>query len=244
MIECDAYQYLKQETAMSLNEPGESFRPAFSEEEDEVFKAAGADKNKAIAASPVMIEAPAEQLPPYIKVDCSVNEEIFVPGCGCVSIFAGIFLANIGDGSAFEYIGYFIIASGIAAVIARKFIDNFYIINTAERKIFYRRKVFNNITITPYLESDDIHAVSVSCGFYKNKSSHWWEYKVVLIKKDGLIVEFGDSKKEESAAEFNKAARGIAAVLQCGYIECPDKHALITFKQTNGGVRVYFFKKE
>ncbi len=229
---------------MSLNEPDASFNPAFNEEEAEVFKAAGADKNNAIAASPVMVEPPEGPMPPYIKVDCSVDEEIFVPGCGCVSIFAGIFLANIGDGSVFESIGYFVIVLGIAAVIARKFIDNFYIINTTERKIFYRRKVFNNITITPFLESDDIHAVSVSGSLYKNKSSRWWEYKVVLIKKDGLIVEFSDSKKEESAAEFNKAARGIAAVLQCGYIECPDKHALVAFKQTNGGVRVYFFKKE
>lgn len=229
---------------MSLNEPDAPFKPAFSQEEDEVFKAAGADKNNAVSASPVMVEAPEEPLPPYIKIDCSIDEEIFVPGCGCVSIFAGVFLANVGDGSAFEPIGYFIIVLGIIAVIARKFIDNFYIINTAERKIFYRRKVFNNTTITLFLESDDIHAVSVLGSLYKNKSSRWWEYKVVLIKKDGLIVEFSDSKKEESAAEFNKTARGIAAVLGCGYIECPDKHALVTFKETNGGVRVYFFKKE
>lgn len=229
---------------MSLNDYNQPIRPAFSEEEDAVLKAAGADKNNVIHATPVMVEPPQDQLPPYIKVDCAVAEEIFVPGCGCFSIFAGIFLANIADESAVEYIAYFIIAIGVAAVISRKFIDNFYIINTAERKIYYRRKVFNNTSVTLFLESGDIHAVSVSCGFYKSKSSHWWEYKVVLIKKDGLVVDFGDAKKEESAAEFNKAAQGIAAVLQCGYIECPDKHALITFKETNGGVRVYFTGKE
>ena len=239
---------------MSSNNAGEPLRQAFNkekqgqeqeqEQEQAAFKAAGDDKTNAMPVLPVMVEPPQERLPPYIKVDCSIDEEISVPGCGCLLIMAGIFLVSAAGGSAVEYIAYFMIVIGAAAVISLKFIDNFYIINTAERKIYYRRKVFNKTSITPFLESDDIHAVTVSCSFYKNKGSRWWEYKVALIKKDGLIVDFGYAKKEESAAEFNKTARGIASALQCGYIECPDKHALSAIKEINGGVRVYFTKKE
>ncbi len=229
---------------MAHNDHENIARSAFDETEDEVFKAEGATRDTAIRVFPEAVEEPSETLPPYIKVDCTIAEELFVPGCGCLTIFAAIFLINIAGASQARFAGYILAALGAAAVISRAFIDNFYIINTAERKIYYRRKVFNQTNLTPFLENTDIYAISVLCTLYKNKSRRWHEYKVVIIKKDAFIVDFGDYIKNADISEINKRARGIAAVMQCGYIECPDKHTLFTFKEINGGVRAYFIKKE
>lgn len=197
-----------------------------------------------ILATPVAVEeADRSNLPPYIKVDCTIAEESILPGCGCVMIFGGFILMNITWNLLGPVPGGFILAMGLLLILARAFVDNFYVINTADRKVYYRRKVFNKTSVTPFLEPDDIYAAGVSGSYHKSKSSHWWEYRVVIVKKDGTIIDFSDPARADFAAEFNQKARGLAAVLGCGFIECPDKHEMTAVKEINAGVKVYFTPK-
>lgn len=221
----------------------------FSEEPEDLKQAAAQQnaQNEAyrIEAFPVKVEDPEPgSLPPHIKVDFTIAEESILPGCGCVLIFAGFFLLNITWNLLGPYPAGFIMALGLILILMRAGVDNFYVINTAERKIYYRRKFFNQSSITPFLEPDDIFAVSVSGASHTSKSSKWWDYRVVIIKKDGKIVDFSDAERSDYALEFNKKALGLAAVLGCGYIESPDKRELFASKELNGGVKVYFIKKD
>ncbi len=247
-------------------------RNVLGETEDEVFEKEGITRNMARRAYPTAVKEPSETLPPYIKIDFTIEEEISIPLGSVIAIIVAIviivatfesrrlylirnFLHYVitmlgADLSHVRFVCYIIIILSAAAIIISKaFIDNFYIINTAERKIFYRRKVFNWASLTPFLENTDIYAVSVLCWIHEIEKHHWYEceshyryyYKVVIIKKDSLIVNFGD-EQETDVAKINKQAHDIAAIMQCGYIECPDKHKLVTFKETNGDVRAYFIK--
>lgn len=221
----------------------------FSEEPEDLKQAAAEqnaqNKSQRAEAFPVKVEDPEPgSLPPHIKIDCTIAEESILPGCGCALLFGGFILLNISWSLLGPYPAGFVMAAGMLLILMRAGVDNFYVINTAERKIYYRRKFFNQSSITLFLEPDDIFAVGVSGAFHTAKSSKWWDYRVVVIKKDGTMVDFSDPERSDYALEFNKKALGLAAVLGCGYIECPDKREMVAVKEVNAGVKVYFVKKE
>ncbi|HOT75771.1 MAG TPA: hypothetical protein PK467_08300 [Candidatus Wallbacteria bacterium] len=195
-----------------------------------------------VKPAPVSVYAADQPLPPYIKVDCDVDEEITYPGCGCALMLGGIFLSNIADRTFLEYPAYAVIAAGALGLISRYFIDNFYVINTSDRKIYYRRSVLGKTSLKFFCAPEDIYAVSVAGRHNSGKSGEWWDYRVVLIKKNGERIDFGNAVKADAPDELNRTAIGMAGVLQCGYIECPAAHEMIIHK-LDGRTQVFFHKK-
>jgi len=223
------------DTAANIDDNDET--SSFNELDD-----AGVKKENAVRVEPVKIESHESQnIPPHIKIDCDIAEESVYPGCGCALIVCGFLLFNF-EWAPMFYLGLIALIIGAAGILSKFFIDNYYVIDTAERKVYYRRKVFFKTSVEAFRDAGDVYAITVTGCLRRGKTSHWWEYCVTLIDLNGEKHDFGFSAREEKFESLAKTARGIAAVLKCGFIE-PEKERELFLIKNKDNIEAYHTKQ-
>ncbi|HNY10359.1 MAG TPA: hypothetical protein PKK26_02095 [Candidatus Wallbacteria bacterium] len=184
----------------------------------------------------------ASNLPHRIKVDLNTYLEQFFSGVGILALIAAVILLISGtcgstsryshhytppDPAALKYIPLALIAAG-AGFLCRWFTDNYYIMDTVEKRIYYHFKFFGYESVSLFLAADQIEAIGVTGKKCSSKHAVWWEYKIVIIDKPGNMTDFSD-RTRDSRFEHNEKARGMAAVMQCNFAECPpEAHIKVT----------------
>ncbi len=184
-------------------------------------------------------------VPKNIKVECDIGEELTYPAFGCLFFIITIALFVKGYGRIPSEVFYVLAAVSLFFLFSRSFIDNYYVINPAERKIYVQKSVIFKTT-RQFLAGEDIYAISMKyCGRKDSKAF----YKPVLVKKaDGVIVDFGAERAfavagAEAGQDHNSYARGLAAVLRCSYIELSEKYPyLYIVRENNGEIKPYFYR--
>ncbi len=196
----------------------------------------------------------ASNLPHRIKVDLNTYLEQFLSGIGMLGGIAAVILLVAGTcGStsrysrqytppspeALKYIPLALIVAG-AGLLCRWFTDNYYIMDTVEKKIYYHFKFFSYEAVSLFLSADQIEAIGVTGKKCSSKHSVWWEYKIVVIDKPGNMIDFSD-RTRDSRFEHNEKARGMAAVMQCNFAECPpEAHIKVTKDPSGRSCMVHF----
>jgi len=119
--------------------------------------------------------------------------------------------------------------------ILRQFTNNYYIMDTGKRKIYFHYEFLGNVKITEYIDFNDIMAIGVTGVRHHHKNSHWWDYHIFMADKNGKITDLSDPAKETDLASLNSRAFGMASVAQCQFANA-GKQTQVTI-QTYAGER-------
>lgn len=205
-------------------------------------------------------------MPEMVKVDLDTPLEQFFSGLwmACLVISAGLFWvgtfgSSSGRGSYRRYtppnpeLLHYLplsIGVGVVAFVVRQFIDNYFIMNTREKKIYYHFGFFGQTRVTEFLDVSQIAAFGVTGRRQTNRRRHsgfmyssysydeWWEYMICVVTNDGRVIEFGDFERDARSA-FNAQAKGMAAAFGVGFAECPPD-AYLAVDRSGQGVHIYF----
>lgn len=204
----------------------------------------------------VYIPPPADTstMPENIKVDLTTPLEFLWVVVGIIALFAAFYLYSEGSYGHYSkhsrthfppqphllaYVPYAIFAA-FASLVGWLLTDNYYIINTRLRKIFYHFKFFGVTSVTEYLDSSRILAVGVTGVKKHSKHRTWWEYRIVVVDDRGRFTDFSNSCREEGRWELNDKARGMASVLGCQFADCPPEVSLRAHVENGSAQWVYF----
>lgn len=206
----------------------DELKPGEKPAEENIEYAGENETAEAVDAEAVELkEVDRDSLPPNIKVDVETPFESNLSSLGClcfVILFA--MSCNGRSSNTRDSICGFLFAAGIFFFVLRYFTDNFYVISTADRRIYFHFKIMFFKKITPFLEPEKIFAVAVG-GRVDDEGETTraaWKYKVYLISLDGKMTEFGDFGPDRKKA--NERAGSIAAILERPFIENPGRAVL------------------
>ena len=207
----------------------------------------------------VYIPEPHESynLPESIKVDLSTLMEQFVLGGLIVSfVISGLLLFNgtcghsSGRGSYRHYyppdpglLDYLPYAFAVTIFFAMAYwlTDNYYILKTSEKKIYFHFKFFWYESVTLFLTADNILAIGVTGEERHSKHDHWWVHKICIITRKGEMIDFSDWQRDARDA-LNAQAKGMARVFQCQFAECPSCSTL-KIEPIGNSFNIYFGAK-
>lgn len=181
-------------------------------------------------------EDPEPPLPKTIKIDLDTPLEKFLSGAALCAGVGGYIFFRIGiDGKHghqnFRILYYipFLLLFGAIALLLRKFVDNYYVVESHTRRVFYHFK-------TPFWKSfrvvfrpDEVYAISVTGVKRSNKNTDRWEYQIRLVDSHGDVHAFSDFGWEDWR-EKNQNARLLARALGCKFIEGQEFHHLVVRK--------------
>jgi len=200
------------------------------------------------------------ELPENIKIDLDTFLETLLKylygGCFLISCYL-FYVSKFGhytgrgnsrhyippDPSAFPDALWFMAGAFLFFIIALN-TDNYYILNTKRKTIYYHFKCLFWKYIKPSLTNDKIFAIAVDCREKHQKSSKWWEYGICPVSNDGKFTELSDFKKDienpNCLSELNHQAMIMAMAMQCKFAECPEKHSLQAAMNNNSLDLKYF----
>lgn len=204
----------------------------------------------------VYIPPPAdvEGMPEKIKVDLTTPLEYLWVVLAIIALFAAFYFYSEGTYGHYSkhsrthyppqphmlaYVPYALFAACLS-FLSWVFTDNYYILNTRLRKIFYHFKFFGIVNVTEYLSTEQIFAIGVTGMKKHSKHRTWWEYKIVVIDKHGRFTDFSNSSRDDSMYELNSRARGMAAVIGCQFAECPTESNLRVQIENGTAQFIYF----
>lgn len=178
----------------------------------------------------------AEQanLPERMKIDLDTPLEIFFIISFILSLL-GVFVAGgIAADSYFDGAGdpYSLAAFAIIIVLAVlmykcwRETDNYYILDTRARKLFYHYKFFSDRKITPVADFDDIECVAIGGTRMVNKGNESWSYYIYAVDKKGVSTYLSNVFTESLIEENNKKIRGMAAVIGCRHLDGESRKIL------------------
>lgn len=199
----------------------------------------------------------AAGLPEKVKIDLNTPLETVLTGVALGAGIISLMLLYGGSCSSYskhsrrtippnpELLNYLPLTIGIAAVagFARIMTDNFYILDTVEKKIYYHFKIFSFESVSLFMRADQVAAAGVTGVYKSSKHGSWWEYKIVLVDREGKMIDFSDFKKEEYYG-LNERAKGIAAVLGCPFAESGPQMVMAVKKgEGMGGAPLVYFEE-
>jgi len=205
-------------------------------------------------------------MPEMVKVDIDTPLEQFFTGLwiSCLIISGFLFWGGvIGTSSGGRYNRHYnppnpellkylpwTICLAVFAFIVRQFIDNFYVMNTREKTIYYHFGFFGQTRVSTFLTVAEIAAFGVTgrrqtsrqrhSGFMYSSYSYdeWWEYMVCVITHDGRVIEFGNFERDSRIA-FNSQAKGMAVAFAVPFAECPPESS-VGVDASGQGAHIYF----
>lgn len=178
----------------------------------------------------------AEQanLPERMKIDLDTPLEILFIACfvlACIGVFisGGITAESYFDGAGNSYALAVFGAFIVLAVLMRKCwseTDNYYILDTHARKLFYHYRFFSDKKITPAADFDDIECVAVGGIRKVNKGNESWSYYIYAVDKKGVSTYLSNMFTEALIEENNNKIRGMAAIIGCRHLDGEPKKIL------------------
>ncbi|HNY11251.1 MAG TPA: hypothetical protein PKK26_06630 [Candidatus Wallbacteria bacterium] len=205
----------------------------------------------------VVPECPSgDDMPQRIKLEITTGNEGDLFGCaGCFSVIAVWALFAGANGCTDKYHRVimgpspFVSALGVIFLFAciyywvnYYFTDEYYILDTVERNIYFYRKHFGKVAVSDFLKQEDIHSIAVTGEKKRSKNSSWWEYKVVAVRTDAKVVDLCDLKADSYQPMYDKAL-GIATATLRGFAACPLESSLYVVTGKEGKIQLYYGKK-
>lgn len=202
-------------------------------------------------------EPPAENnMPARIKLEITTGTEGELFGCaGCFSVIAVWALFAGANGCTDKYhrviMGPSPFISGLGVVflfacvyywVSYYFTDEYYILDTVEKNIYFYRKHFSKVLVSDFLKQEDIHSIVVTGEKKRSKNSTWWEYKVVAVRTDAKTVDLCDLKADAYQQMYDKAL-GIATATLRGFAACPLESSLRVAAGKEGKIQLYYDRK-
>ena len=182
-------------------------------------------------------------IPKKMKIDLDTPLEIFFLVCFCLACL-GVLITTVT--TATSYITgkgdiYSLMALGALVALAafmlkcKRETDNYYVLDTSERKLLYHYKFFSDIKITTIAEFDDIKCVAVGGTRTVNKGNESWTYHIYAVDKKGERTYLSNMFNESAIAENNQKCQGIAAVIGCEHIDGEPQKVLAVKGAGEGG---------
>lgn len=181
--------------------------------------------------------APDARVPENIKINLESTFELFLDVLILLSILASITIFSIGGCGSYDkktnryrpadtevlftYLPAALLITGFA-IYGRYRTDNYYIFDTANKRILYHFKFLWYESSNPYLESGDIHAIGVTGDKrYKKTGKADWSYTLVVVDRQANMISLSDPEGQGALADLNEKADGLAAVTGCYAALCP-----------------------
>lgn len=182
-------------------------------------------------------------IPKRMKIDLDTPLEIFFLVCFCLACLGVFITAVLSIISFFTAKGYIYEISALGALIAlaafmlkcKRETDNYYVLDTIERKLLYHYKFFSDIKTTAIADFDDIKCVAVGGTRSVNKGNVTWTYHIYAVDKKGERTYLSNMFSENAIAENNQKCQGIAAVIGCGHIDGEPQKVLAVKGAGEGG---------
>lgn len=210
-----------------------------------------------VRMDPAVPEPPAgNEMPSRIKLEITTGTEGELFGCaGCFSVIAvwALFVgANgctdkhnrliMGPSPFLYYLGYAFLFACVYYWVNYYFTDEYYILDTNEKHIYFYRKHFSKVSVSDFLKQEDIHSIAVTGEKKRSKNSSWWEYKVVAVRTDAKIVDLCDLKAD-SYQQMHDKALGIATATLRGFAACPVESSIYVTAGKEGRIELYYDRK-
>ncbi|MEZ7891966.1 MAG: hypothetical protein QMC67_09465 [Candidatus Wallbacteria bacterium] len=167
----------------------------------------------------------SSNIPKRIKIDLSIGLETGLLYTAGAFFFAGLVIYNkaaFGGKHSLPDPSYFLIlpipAIAVAiTLICWLFTDNYYIIDTIQRKLLYHYKFLWKKKISDFLDFEQLYAIGVAGRRTQSKNSVNWSYSIMAIDKSGKIIQLSNYQNESAINELNQRAHGMASIVQCNF---------------------------
>lgn len=172
-------------------------------------------------------------VPPKITVDLDTPLEQFFSGLAFCSGIAIFFLLQAGilggkrtppNPALLKYL-FPALAVGALALILRKTTNNYYVVESSTRTVFYHFETLFWKSFRAHFKPSEIYAIGVTAEFKSSKKADWHEYQVVLIDTRGKMHPLSDFVREDRG-DKNTQARLLARALGCRFLEGKEGHRL------------------
>jgi hypothetical protein len=182
-------------------------------------------------------------IPKRIKIDLETPLEIFFLVCFCLACL-GVVITTVatissyaggkGDLYALSALGALIALAAFMLKCKRE-TDNYYVLDTIEKKLLYHYKFFSDIKITTVADFGDIKCLAVGGTRAVNKGQESWTYHIYAVDKKGVRTYLSNVFIESGIEENNKKCAGIAEVIGCAHIAGEPRKALLIKGLEEGG---------
>lgn len=125
--------------------------------------------------------------------------------CGLAGVFLFLQLK-------YQILGIILFLIAPVLVGLRISIDDYLIISLADKMIYYRRRLFFNEKLVPFLAFRDITSLTVKSRKQRNKYRCWEENRAVAVNRSGKTFALTDFKESDyyDMADFTQSlARGL-----------------------------------
>ena len=126
----------------------------------------------------------------------------------------------------------------VAAFVAIKATDCYYVIEPAERVIMHRFKCLFYCYEEVLMRFEDIDCLTVTGRFHQDRQRlKYYGYKIVLMTKKPKMVDFSDETfGEEGRLAANELAKELASVMNVTFVPCgPNQIVIIDRKSGQYG---------
>ena len=119
---------------------------------------------------------------------------------------------------------------GVSAVL-RKVTDNYHLLDTTRRELFYHRRFLSRHTRRLVGRFSELLGLAVTGAQRSSKTRRWWEYHVVLVTRGGKILRISDPH-EITPDALNAIAERLAELMEISFHPGKDAHEVRISRST------------
>jgi len=189
-------------------------------------------------------EPPTHQI--VLDLETSVENALVMTGCISFLVALGILLEAL-DHPGFVTQGtgrWWLLGLALLVVLswgARALVDEHYILDLKERKLFFHRKWGGWKSVIPVASFEHFVAFAVQGTFQSSRSGSWWEYTPVLVTRDKRVLCLADSGRE--AEGFEQASERARELAELTGTDCHPPQAERILKVTAPGPTLTYVVK-
>jgi hypothetical protein len=132
-----------------------------------------------------------------------------------------------------RYVPFALALSGLL-FLARRFTDNFYLLDPERQCLYYHFKFLGFRRIRLLLTRREVLGVTTEARKRSaDGGASWWEHRLVVIGKGGRVVPLSDWRKE-GLGRCNREGAERATLLACPFHPAPPRSDLVV--RVKGGV--------
>ncbi|MGM0600657.1 MAG: hypothetical protein ACQETH_12675 [Candidatus Rifleibacteriota bacterium] len=161
-----------------------------------------------------------------LKLDINSLSEQFFAGMAVLSFLAIVAATVMFFSSGFNSFSLSLFASG--AILLFLFvklcmsIDNYYLIDSVEKKIFYNFKIFSYQKLTGFVDFDQIGSITITGHRKPGPEYTEWDYQIVLLTKNGKSYAISRARQEKFG-EVLELGKNVAQLTCAEFIEPPEE---------------------
>lgn len=137
---------------------------------------------------------------------------------------------------------WFLICCGLLGIVAvlRAWTDNYYILDLPRGQLLLHRTFFSFRSLRVVADFDDVAGFAVDGRLHTHKSSSWWEYFIVVLRKGAQRLIPLTDRERGRWETYHEVAQGLAHAADVPYFRGEEEHSLQVARSDTGTLQVSF----